>query len=265
MKAIILAAGYGTRLQKGLNELKEKDSKKHEKIKGFIEGKAKPLVIIAGKPMIEYAIENIERAGVGQVFIVTNNKYYDDFEKWKKNYKANIKIKIINDGTKSNDERLGTVGDFKLVLEQEKVGDDALVLSGDNLFTFEMKDFVDFYNEKHRSVAAVYREKDKNRLRKSGNAVLDENKRIVSFEEKPENPPSEWICPALYIYDSKTLKLIKETDFYGDNKDLIGNIIVLFHNKIPFYAFTGEGKLRFDIGSIDDFERADEYMRKKQK
>jgi len=265
MKAIILAAGYGTRLQKGLDELKEKDSKKYEKIKGYLGGKAKPLVIIAGKPMIEYTIENLERADVEQIYIVTNNKYYDDFEDWRKNYKLKGKLKVINDGTKSNEERLGTVGDLKLVLEQEKIDDEVLVLSGDNLFTFEMKNFVDFYNEKQASVTAVYREKDKERLRKSGNAGFDENKRINFFEEKPKNPKSEWICPALYIFNPETLKLIKETDFQGENKDLIGNILVLFHSKLPFYAFTSEQRLRFDIGSIDDFENANEYMRKKQK
>ncbi|MBW2990324.1 nucleotidyltransferase family protein [Candidatus Woesearchaeota archaeon] len=265
MRAIILAAGYGTRLEKGLNELKINNPEKHTQISPFIKGKAKPLVIIAGKPMIEYTLDNLKRAGIDQVYVVTNEKFFIDFKDWHNGYQGDVNVKIINDNTNSNDKRLGTVGDLKFVLEKEKIEDNTLVLSGDNLFIFEIKDMVEYYNEKQENIALVYKEKDKERIKKSGNAVFDENKQIMLFKEKPENPVSEWICPAIYIYTSETLRLIKETSFQGDKKDLIGNIIVMFHTAIPFYAFTREEKIRFDLGSIDDFEDADRYMMSKKR
>ncbi|MBU0536068.1 MAG: NTP transferase domain-containing protein [Nanoarchaeota archaeon] len=264
MKAIILAAGYGVRLEQDIEALKKEEPEKYERIKPFIESRSKPMIIIAGKPLVQYSVENLERTGIDQIYIVTNNKYHSQFEEWRNHYHSTIPIKLINDGTSRNEERLGAVNDLLLVLREEDIEDDVLVLAGDNLLKFELKDLIDFFREKQTSVIVVYKEKDNDKIRRSACVQLDENNLVVNFEEKPKEPRSEWICPAIYVYAADTIKLIKEMKFGDDKKDLIGNIPLMLYNKIHIHAFSREEKIRFDLGSISDFEVADNYFRGKE-
>jgi glucose-1-phosphate thymidylyltransferase len=264
VKAIILAAGYGTRLQQELDKLKIDNPEQYRKISDSIEGKAKPLVLIAGKPLIQYTVENIERAGIDQVLVVTNNKYFNDFEEWKKNYSGKSQVKILDDGSSTNDDRLGAIGDLCFVLEREKTVEDSLVIAGDNLLKFELEDLIEFYGQKKTSVVVAYKETDKDKIKKSANIVFDQDQRITWFEEKPKSPRSEWICPAIYIYTSDILTLLKKMKFPASMKDLIGNIPMLFYAKKRFHAFVQEEKIRFDLGTTDDFEKADAYFRNRK-
>jgi len=261
MKAIILAAGYGVRLERELEDLKQDNSDKYEKVKDFVEGKAKPMIVVAGKPLVQYAVENLEKAGVDQIYIVTNDKYYKQFDEWKSSYESKIPIKLLNDGTNKNEERLGAVNDLLLVLNKEEIDDDILVIAGDNLLKFELKDLIDYFNDVNTSLVVVYNEKDKEKIKKSACVETDEQHLVIGFEEKPSEPKSEWICPAIYVYTNDTIKLIKEIEFGEDKKDLIGNIPLLLYNKIHIHAFTNKDKIRFDLGTIDDFEKADEYFK----
>lgn len=265
MKAIILAAGYGVRLEDELKMLKSENPKKYETVRSFIEGKAKPMIAVAGKPVVQHIVENIERsdADIDGIFIVTNNRYFRQFDEWRKGYKGKIRIKFINDGTNTNETRLGAVNDLLLVLNEEEIDDDVLVVAGDNIFRFELSELVDFFNEKHASVITVYKEGDIERIKKCSCVKFDDDSLVVNFEEKPKKPSSEWLCPPVYIYTADTIKLIKEMKFDKDKKDFIGNIPMLLYSKISIYALAKEEKIRFDLGTVDDFEKADIYFREK--
>ena len=266
MKAIILAAGYGTRLQEGLDKLKIEDKAKYDRIKDSIEGKHKALVELDGRPLIDYTVENILRAGIDNIYVITNHKFFKKFKKWKQDYDGNASLIIVDDKTRTNRTRLGSAGDLQYLLRKEEINDNALVLGGDNLFTVELNELVKLYNQKKENVILVYKEKDKERIKKSSRVKFDTNKYVTLFEEKPRYPePEEWVSPPCYIYTADTINKIRMMDMPKEKKDHIGNIQVMLYKETPFYALPGKGKVRFDLGSIDDFENANEYMRKKQK
>ncbi|MFC1733979.1 nucleotidyltransferase family protein [candidate division KSB1 bacterium] len=264
MKAIILAAGYGTRLDNELNRIKKENPLQYKRISHSIRGKPKPLVLIGGKPLLNYVVENMIKAGIEEIIIVTNNKYITQFENWLKNCSLKIPVKLLNDGTNSNGERLGALNDLLLALNNEKIDDDVLVFAGDNLVKFELSEMVDFFRQKKTTIICTYKEKEKERLKRHGCIEFDENSLVTYFEEKPDEPKSKWVCPAIYIFAKETINLIKNMEFGEDKKDLIGNIPLLLYRKMPIYAFKKESNLRFDLGTMDDFEKADEYFRSKK-
>ncbi|HLC98854.1 MAG TPA: nucleotidyltransferase family protein [Candidatus Nanoarchaeia archaeon] len=261
MKAVILAAGYGTRLEKELADLKESSPKKYSILRPIVEGIAKPMINVAGKPIVQHTVENIERTDADKIFIVTNNRYHRQFEEWKDSYNSRIPLKLINDRTNTNDERLGAVYDLLLVLKQEAIEDDTLVIAGDNLLKLDLRDLVGFFNEVQTSIVVAYREKDKDRIKRSACVEFDDNHLVISFEEKPKNPRSDWICPAIYLYSADTIKLIKEMKFDHDKRDFIGNIPMLLYSRIHIHAFAREDKIRFDIGTLEELAQAESYFR----
>jgi glucose-1-phosphate thymidylyltransferase len=260
MKAIILAAGYGVRLENDLNRLKADNPGRYSDIHQFIEGRAKPMVIVSGKPVVQHIVENLERAGIDKIFIVTNQKYFMQFDEWRNSYSGKASIKLINDRSNTNETRLGAINDLLLVLKNEHISDDVIMVAGDNLFKFEIKDMIESFNDVQTSIIAVYPEKDPEKIKKSACVEFDENNLVVSFEEKPQKPRSEWICPAIHIYNSDTIRLIKEIKFEESRKDLIGNIPMMLYNKIEIHAFVRPDKIRFDLGTIEDFYNAVEYF-----
>ncbi|MCX6707548.1 MAG: sugar phosphate nucleotidyltransferase [Candidatus Woesearchaeota archaeon] len=263
MEAIILAAGYGMRLDNELKSLKASDPEKHSEIRPFLEGRAKPMIIINGKPVIQYTVENLERAGITRIVIVTNNRYFSQFDEWRDSYKGKSLIKLINDGTNTNESRLGSIHDLLLALKKENISDDVIMVAGDNLFKFEIKDMIESFNDVHTSMIAVYPEKDPERIKKSACVEFDESNLVVNFEEKPKKPRSEWICPAIHIYTADTIRLIKEMKFDDSRKDLIGNIPMMLYDRIDIHAFVRKDKIRFDLGTIHDFDNAVEHFSRK--
>lgn len=269
MKAIILAAGYGTRLSKGLKELKKSDKEKFLEIKGSIKGKHKALVELDGRPLIDYTVENITRAGIEDVYVITNRKFFKSFNNWKKDYDGAASLTIIDDKTRSNEKRLGAAGDLQYLLRKEEINDDAIVLGGDNLFTVELNELVELYNQKKGNILLVYKEDKKERIKRSSRVRFDANNHVTFFEEKPSFPESEeWVCPPCYIYTADALGQIKIMDISKERKDNIGNIQVMLYKEKPFYAYPAEGIngiVRFDLGSIDDYDKAVEYIKSLEK
>ncbi|MBD3313732.1 NTP transferase domain-containing protein [Candidatus Woesearchaeota archaeon] len=260
MKAVILAAGYGERLRKGIESLKKEDPERFSDIKDSVEGKAKPMVEIAGKPVVQHIVENIENTSVDEIFIVTNHLYFNQFDEWKRAYDSSIPIRLVDDNTKTNETRLGAVNDLILVLKEKDIDDDVLVIAGDNLLKFDLNDMISFFEKKDATTLMVYPESDLEKIKRSACVSFDEQNLVIGFEEKPSEPKSEWICPAIYIYDHDTIRLIKEMRFDEDKKDLIGNIPLLLYNKIRIYVYPMHEKIRFDLGTIDDLEKANAYF-----
>jgi glucose-1-phosphate thymidylyltransferase len=175
MKALILAAGYATRLYPLTKET------------------PKPLLEVAGKSILERLLEKIGVIPeVDHVYIVTNSRFSQVFESWVENYTYDRPVTVIDDGTTSNENRLGAIGDIQYAIEKERIEDDLMILAGDNLFDFELCDFARFFEGTNADVITAYRVKDVSMRRRLGIAELDSSGRVLSFQEKPEEPRSQW-------------------------------------------------------------------------
>ena len=251
-EAVILAAGYGTRLG------------------GSAEGKPKPLVEIAkGKPVISYIIERLERANVQNVYIVTNSysnnnskTFYEFFLEWRKNLKTDLAIKILNDGTSRLEDRLGAVGDLDYVLQQEKLEGSILVISGDNLFDFELVDMMHYFSENQKDLVALSEEDDIEKLRGLGIVRTDNRGKITLFEEKPENPSSTLFANCIYIFTPATLKKIPVYLSEGNDPDKPGSFIQWLYTREEVFGYINDGSF-IDIGTSEALRKArDEYKAK---
>lgn len=234
MKAIILAAGYATRLYPlTLNT-------------------PKPLLDIAGKPMIEYILLKLyEIKDLDEVFIITNNKFYKNFNDWLKNYKSRIKIKIINDNTNSNDDRLGAIGDIHFVINKENIKDDIIVIGGDNLFELSLKKFIEF--SKGNPIIVAHEIKNIELAKLYGILSIDKNNKIIDFVEKPENPKSNLASTCIYFFPSNIIKMIKKYIDEDNPKDKSGHFIQWLYKKTDVCCFVTKERW-FDIGNKEQLE-----------
>ena len=240
MKALILAAGYGTRLYP------------------LTQNTPKPLLPIKNKPLIDYLLDKIENVrDLSQIMVVTNSKFCPHFREWAGNHKKfHDKILIIDDGTKSNDDRLGSMGDIDFVLKNAPVKEDLLILGGDNLFDQNLEAFLDLASKKKpRVTVGVFDIKDKNEAKLFGVLGLDQNKKITSFEEKPAEPKSSLIGMCLYFLPKESLGRVADYIHASDKKDTSGDYIKWLSQKEEVYAFTFQGTW-YDIGSLESYHDA---------
>ncbi|KAB8127937.1 nucleotidyltransferase family protein [Gracilibacillus oryzae] len=237
MKAIILAAGYATRLYP------------------LTKNTAKALLEIDEKPIIAHLLDKInEVKNINQVYIVTNAKFYQDFNKWADKYKGTSEIMILNDGTDSNENRLGAIGDIAFVLQNTEIEEDILVMAADNLFTFDLPSFVDFFHQKQSDCITVQVMEDRQELQRTGVVETDHNNKVISFEEKPVNPKSKLAAPPLYLYKKDTLPLFAEYLGEVQNPDAPGNFIPWLIDRKGVYAHFVTGEC-YDIGTLESYEK----------
>jgi len=244
MKILILAAGYGTRLA------------------AIAKDTPKPLLPINGKPMINWIIEEISQIqGISEYVVVTNNKFFAHFQKWQ-SQQGNLKdrIRIVNDGTNSNDDRLGSVGDMNFVWQREKTHDDWLVVGGDNLFDFDLAGYMKLARAKSPAVTVgIYDIKDIAQAPKFGIVLLDKNAKIVSFEEKPAKPKSTFVVMCFYYFPKQTVGLIEQFLKEG-SADAAGGYIKWLSEKKEVYGFQFQGTW-YDIGSVESFYDAQKHFK----
>ncbi|MDD5688306.1 MAG: nucleotidyltransferase family protein [Elusimicrobia bacterium] len=247
MKAIILCAGYATRLYP-----LTKDKPKH-------------LLTIAGKPMLEYTIAKIEQVSeIDSVYIITNHRFYHLFQKWLSNLKTEKKIELIDDGTSSDEIKLGAIGDMKFVIDKLRVNDDLLVLAGDNLFQLNLNDFVKFFKTKGTSIA-VYDVKSKDLVQKYSEIRLDNKNRVVSFVEKPAKPETTLAAICMYLFPKEKLDLVNKYLAEGNSPDQPGRYIQWLHKKELVYGFVFCDNW-YDIGDINQYKQANkEYEEQNSK
>ena len=238
MKALILAAGYGTRLYP------------------LTLDKPKPLLPIAGKPIIEHILEQMnDIEEIGEIFVITNNKFTPHLEEWAKSFSCKKPIKIINDQTMSNETRLGAIGDLNFAIKNENIDDDLAVIAGDNLFGFKLKDFIDFAKDKKTSVVAG-KYLDKSIIAgRYGTLNVDDDDKVLEFEEKPQDPKTNIAATACYFFKKEDLE--KVDDFMKDNKgDNSGDFIRYLVEKSIVYTFIFKEHW-FDIGDKEQLKIAD--------
>ncbi len=239
MKALILAAGYATRLWP------------------LTKNTPKPLLEVKGRPIIEHIAKHFsEIKGIEAIYIVTNEKFTQDFEDWASRYRSAIPIKVINDLTASNDDRLGAVGDMRYAIKETKIDDDLLVIAGDNLFEYRLSDFQRFFLEKKASVVAC---KDMGSIEevrgKLGVVEVDTSGRITGFEEKPEEPKSALASTACYIFTRVDIREIGQYIELGNRPDNAGDFVKWLSRHKPVYAFVFKEKW-YDIGSFESLGKA---------
>jgi len=238
MDTLLLAAGYSRRLYP------------------LTENFPKPLLDIGGRPIIEHILEKIKNiSDINNIYIVTNNKYYNHFLDWRKNFKTNFKIEILNDGTLSNEDRLGAIGDINFTIQTKKINDDLLILGGDQLFNFNLDNFINFFKKNKKDVTMVVEEKNKDFVKQSSCVTLDKNLRITFFEEKPQNPKSNLISRCMYIYKRDTLKLINQYLAEGNNSDQPGRFVQWLYLKKDVLGFISKENV-IDIGTHETLEKA---------
>jgi glucose-1-phosphate thymidylyltransferase len=239
MKAIILCAGYATRLYP------------------LTLDKPKALLDICGKPLLSYLTENLDlMKDIDKIYVISNDKFYDHFIDWKKG-KGNVEI--INNGTKTNEERIGGVMDFALALPYAGE-DDLLVVFGDVFFGFPLKRFVDYFNKNNKICDALHDLRDLEKAKRFG--VLEmAGERITGFEEKPENPKSTLINAGAYIFPKESIPDLKKYISSDKNKENIGYIIIDFiEQKKDIRGFVFEEDWH-DIGTIEDYKKIKEDIK----
>ena len=238
MKNIVIAAGYATRLG--------------ELTKNF----PKPLLKICDNTILGRMLDDIDRIPeIDEHIIITNHKFAHIFEQWKLGTAYQKPITIIDDGTETNDTRLGAVCDLLFAMEKLGIDDDMLVVAADNLLFFSFKEFVDFANEKGTSCIMCHEQPSIEKLQRTGVVVLDDNNRVMNMEEKPEHPKSHWAVPPFYIYKKHDLDLIRHSVENGCGKDAPGNLAHYMVDRTTIHAWPMSAG-RFDIGSLDTYYEA---------
>ena len=238
MKNIVIAAGYATRLG--------------ELTKNF----PKPLLKIGDNTILGRMLDDIDMIPeIDEHIIITNHKFAHIFEQWKLGTAYQKPITIIDDGTETNDTRLGAVCDLLFAIEKLGIDDDMLVVAADNLLFFSFKEFVDFANEKGTSCIMCHEQSSIEKLQRTGVVVLDNNNKVLNMEEKPEHPKSHWAVPPFYIYKKHDLELIRHSVENGCGKDAPGNLAHYMVDRTTIHAWPMSAG-RFDIGSLDTYYEA---------
>jgi glucose-1-phosphate thymidylyltransferase len=243
MKALLLAGGYATRLRPLTDTI------------------AKPLLPVGGRPMVDWIVDRIVDSGeVDGLHLVTNAFYAAEFERWAEGRP----ITVWNDGTTSNEDRLGALGDIELAVERGGLGeDDLLVIAADNLFEFSLRDYIEFFRAKaDGSTVAAYKLAEPGLARLYGVLELDENDRVVGFEEKPEKPRSDLAATATYLFNRNHVPLLGRYLADGNPPDPPGRFLVWLYTHEPVYGYRFTESW-FDIGDPEQLLEADNSYRER--
>ena len=232
---MILAAGYATRLYP------------------LTENYPKPLLMVGNKTILDWLIDDIDTSGiVDEYIVISNHKYADNFENWAKTKKQ--KITVVDDGTSTNETRLGAVKDIQYAIEQLALDDDMLVIAGDNVLDFSLTKFIAYIKEKQTSCIIRYYEPDDKKLLKCGVVTVDENDKILNMTEKSSTPATHWCCPPFYYYTKEDARLVQKGIDSGCGTDAPGSFIAWLCTQTEVHAMEMPGK-RYDIGNLESYEK----------
>ncbi len=248
MKAIILAAGYATRLYP------------------LTQNFPKPLLKVGGRTILDHLVNQLKNiSDIDGTYVVTNRRFYGHFADWaraNRAIKTGVETEILDDGTTSNDNRLGAVGDIQFAIEARDITDDVLILAADNILLFSLQKLVNIFKSNPVSHIAVRHNSDYDDRKRRGNVLLDEDNRVVQFIEKPDRPISEWSASPVYIYPASILPRFKEYIANGGNPDAPGHFLEWLHTCETVYAYDIEGGV-LDIGNRESLADARAFFQSK--
>ena len=241
MKNIVIAAGYATRLYP------------------LTENFPKPLLKIGERSILDRILDDVDGIeDIDEHIIVTNHKFAEIFNNWvseRKQKPGTKPIRIIDDGTTDNENRLGAVKDLLLAIDEFDINDDIMVLAADNVLDFSFQGFVDFFKQKNTSVIMCHHEPELYKLQRTGVIAVDDDMKVLEMQEKPEHPVSNWAVPPFYIYTKNDLPLIRDCLNHGCGFDAPGNLAHYLVNATTIHAWIMPGS-RYDIGSLDSYKEA---------
>ena len=222
MKCLILAAGYATRLYP------------------LTENFPKPLLEVKGKTILDWLVDDIDSSGlVDQYVVISNHKFVGHFEKWASAKKQNMAV--LDDGTSTNETRLGAVQDIQFAIDSLKLDDDLLIIAGDNVLDFSLKTFIQYALQKKTSCIMRYFEPKLERLKKSGVLVVENDGLVIGMQEKPQEPKSTWCCPPFYFIVKKDIPMVAKGIEEGCGTDAPGSFIAWLYKKVSVYAMKMPG------------------------
>ena len=230
MKCIILAAGYATRLYP------------------LTLHQPKPLLPVAGKAILDWLVDDLDPL-TDEFIVVSNHKFAAQFRAWAAG-KTQM-ITVLDDGTESNETRLGAVRDIQLAARD--ITGDCLVMAGDNVLDFSLQQFVRFAREKGTSCVMCHEENRLEALQKTAVITMNENHLITSYEEKPKEPKGNHAVPPFYFYRAADICRIQEALDAGCGYDAPGSFAAWLSGKVSMHAYVMPGK-RFDIGDMKSYE-----------
>lgn len=245
MKALIPAAGYGTRLYP------------------LTKDKPKALLEVKGKAILHYILERVlEIKEIDEIFIISNDKFFKTFQKWAKEFSANLniekKISVLNDGTKSEEERLGSVGDIYFAIKERNIVEDILIVNSDNLFEFSLVEMHKFLREKNSPVIGLHDVQSRERAKLYGVIEIDSEKRVIELIEKPMTPFSTLVSMGIYFFPKNSLHFFKDYIDAGEKVDKTGYFFEWLIKKTDVFGFEFPDEEWFDIGSLDSLNEAEE-------
>ena len=241
MKCLILAAGYATRLYP------------------LTENFPKPLLEVGGKTILDWLLDDMDTAGViDEYVVISNHKYAHHFESWAA--KKPMKITVVDDGTTSNETRLGAVRDIRFAIDKLGLDDDLLVMAGDNLLDFSMTSFIRYALQKNAPCTMRYYEPSFQKLLKSGIVTVDGEDQILRMTEKVPDPETHWISVAFYYYPRGAAKLIGQALAEGCGADAPGSFMIWISRRMTSYAMEMPGS-RFDVGDIASYQQVQKEYR----
>ena len=235
MKCLILAAGYATRLYP------------------LTENFPKPLLKVGEKTILDWLIDDIDTAGlVDQYVVISNHKFAHHFQNWAAEKQQ--KVTVVDDGTSSNETRLGAVCDIQFAIEQLGLDDDMLVIAGDNLLDFSLQRFARYAKEKGTSCIMRFYEPNDEKLLKCGVVTTDQTDRVLRMTEKSPTPETHWCCPPFYYYTKDDARLVKKGIESGCGTDAPGSYIAWLCTQTAVHAMEMPGR-RYDIGNLQSYEQ----------
>jgi glucose-1-phosphate thymidylyltransferase len=215
---------------------------------------------VGDKPIVEHIVDKVQRIEeVDEILIVTNHRFFPMFNSWLKDYNSEKKVRILNDGTINNGDRLGAVGDLHFVIKEEEINDDVLLIAGDNLFGFKLRDFHTSFVEKGSTMVAFHDLKETEKVaNKFGVGILGEGSKVLEFEEKPAEPRSTLAATCCYIFTSQDVKKVSEYMANGEKWDNPGDLANWLVKQSEVHGFVFDEHW-FDIGSFEGLEEAGKF------
>ncbi|HAZ63888.1 MAG TPA: hypothetical protein DCZ72_09820 [Armatimonadetes bacterium] len=244
MQALILAAGYATRLHP------------------LTLDRAKPLLPIAGRPLIEHILDRaLEIDRLRGLHVVTNSRFYPDFEAWAAGYDTPVPLTIWDDGTSTNADRLGAIGDVGWMIEASGLDEDLLLLAGDNLFDFSLRPLGRLFAKRGTAVG-TYRIADPELVTRYSTVEVDASGRVTSYIEKPPHPTTDLVGISCYLLARAAVPRVAEYLATGGKPDAPGYLMEWLHTQIPVHAVEFSG-LWFDVGDVASLTLADNIWRRR--